>query len=388
MSAFDSPTAVVDPAATTAAPAPGDVPARDVARLAIVIPTFKESANIRPLLDLLDAALQGVAWEAIFVDDASPDGTARVVREAAARDPRVRCLHRIGRRGLASAVIEGALSTSAPFVAVMDADLQHDETLLPRMLEKLHAGEADVVIASRYVDGGGVGDWNAQRAFMSRFATRLAHLILRQQVSDPMSGFFMTRRECFEDAVPHLSGEGYKILLDYLASSKQPLRVAEVPYVFRQRLHGESKLDSLVLWEYAMLLLDKTVGRWVPPRFILFGAVGGLGLVVHMAVLAMLMSMGGLLFSGAQLAATGVAMCFNFAINNLLTYRDRRLRGWKWFRGLASFCLVCSLGATANVGAASFLFEQRYDWWLSGLAGVVVGTFFNFLMTSVFTWRR
>lgn len=356
--------------------------------LAVVIPTYKEAANIAPLLATLRSALEGVRYEFVFVDDCSPDGTARVLREIAQRDHRVRCLLRVGRRGLASAVVEGVLSTSAEFVAVMDADLQHDERLLQGMLAVLRADSADVVIASRYVGGGSIGTWTPFRAWMSRLATRLSRLVIRQDLKDPMSGFFMTRRALFEEAVPKLSAQGYKLLVDFLASSPRGLRCHELPYAFRQRLHGESKVDSLVLWEYGMLLADKLIGHFIPPRFLLFGLVGSTGVLVHFAVLTPLYRVLGVSFDVAQAAATIVAMTTNFIFNNWLTYRDRRLRGRQWWIGLASFYLVCGIGAVANVGIASVLFERDYMWWLAGLAGILVGTVFNFAMTSVFTWRR
>ena len=356
--------------------------------LAVVIPTFKESENIGPLLSRLQGLLAGLHYEVIFVDDHSPDGTAAIVRQVGRGDSRVRCLLRIGRRGLASAVIEGVLATNAEYVAVMDADLQHDESLLPKMLVTLKSNKADVVVASRYMDGGGVGNWTQARARMSKLATRLSKLILAQDLQDPMSGFFMTRRDLFEEAAPRLSAEGYKILLDYLASSPKVLRCAELPYTFRNRLHGESKLDSLVLWEYGMLLADKLIGHIVPPRFLLFGIVGGTGVLVHFAVLSVLYKLLGFEFNTSQAAATLVAMTTNFLLNNSLTYRDKRLRGWRWGRGLVTFYTVCSVGAAANVGVASVLFAHAYTWWISGLAGILVGTVFNFAMTSVFTWGK
>lgn len=378
--------------AVLAPPVAAAVPGRAAERprpieLALVIPTFNESSNVPELLRRLDHALAGIQWEAVFVDDNSPDGTAALLRRLAQTDPRVRCIQRIGRRGLSTAVIEGVLSTAAPVVAVMDADLQHDETLLPRMLARMQQGDTDLVIGSRYVEGGGIGAWDDKRAAMSRFATRLSRLVMRQQVSDPMSGFFMTRRECFEQAAPYLSGQGYKILVDLLASSPTELRVAELPYTFRERFSGESKLDTAVLWQYAMLLLDKKIGRWVPVRFAMFALVGGTGVVVHFAALASLMAFG-IAFAVAQTGATAVAMVSNFVINNLFTYRDRRLKGWAFVRGLFTFAAACSVGAAANVGAANFLFQNAYSWWLAGAAGVLIGVVWNYVATSILTWRH
>ena len=356
--------------------------------LTVVIPTLNERANIGPLVELLDAVLETVSWEVIFVDDDSPDGTAERIREISWRDRRVRCLQRLGRRGLTTACIEGALATSAPYIAVMDADMQHDEKLLPRMLAILKSEPVDLVVGSRYTVGGGIGGWDTGRANMSALATRLSRLICKAEIADPMSGFFMLRREVLEGALRRLSGQGFKILLDILASSPRSLRVSELPYQFRERQHGESKLDTLVAWEYMMLIADKLIGHIVPVRFALFAFVGGIGLFIHMAVLWLALTITGAAFNSAQTAATIVAMTANFFLNNLFTYRDRRLRGFAVLRGLFTFYAICALGAVANVGIAGYVFSRNEVWWLAGLAGVVVGSVWNYAVSSVFTWTQ
>ena len=355
--------------------------------LSVVVPTFNERDNIEPLFVRLETALDGIAWEVIYVDDDSPDGSASRARELARRDPRVRCLRRLGRRGLASAVIEGMLASSAPYLAVIDADLQHDERLLPQMLETLRTQRLDIVIGSRHVAGGGLGGWDKRRAAISGIATRLARLVVPAGLADPMSGFFMVTRPAFEQAVGRLSGQGFKILIDLFASAPSPLRFKELPYVFSARQRGESKLDSLVVWEYLMLLLDKLVGRFVPVRFILFAAVGGSGVVVHLLTLYLALAAHGS-FAAAQTLATFAAMTSNFALNNVLTYRDRRLAGRRLVTGLLSFYAICGLGAVANVGIASVAFAEHYTWWASGLAGAAVGVVWNYAISSVFTWGR
>jgi len=371
-------------------PQPTSVAPRSTAtRLSIIIPTLNERGNIEPLLALLTAALLEIEWEAIFVDDDSRDGTPEHIRAIARRNPRVRCLQRIGRRGLATACVEGVLACASPYVAVMDADLQHDERLLPEMVGVLESGAADLVIGSRYVAGGGIGDWSSGRARISGMATRLARMICRADIADPLSGFFMCRREVFEAALRRMSGQGFKVLLDLLASSPEPPpRVKELPYSFRERRHGESKLDAMIAWEYGMLLADKLVGRFVPVRFALFGLIGGLGLVVHLATLWFALNLLGVTFAAAQAVATVVAMTSNFALNNQFTYRDQRLRGGALLRGLVIFYLICGVGAVANVGVASYAFTSSHTWWLAGVAGAVVGSVWNFAMSSAFTWRR
>ena len=356
--------------------------------LSIVVPAFNEAGNVLELVARLDGVLAGRRWEVVVVDDDSPDGTAGLVRALAARDPRVRILQRIGRRGLSTACIEGMLATAGPCIAVMDADLQHDEALLPRMLELLARGEADVVVGSRYVAGGGLGEWPQPRREMSRVATRLARLILREEIADPMSGFFMLRREVLEQRVRLLSGLGFKILLDLLTATRGPLRVVELPFEFRARHAGASKLDSSAAWDFLMLLGDRLFGRYVPVRFVAFAVVGAAGVLVHFAVLALLLRTAATSFTLAQSCATIGTMAFNFTINNQLTFRDRRLHGLRWWGGLASFMAACGVGALANVGIASYLFERRTQWALAALAGIAVGAVWNYAVTSRYTWRQ
>lgn len=355
--------------------------------LAIIVPTFNERDNIDPLLRRLEIALKDVRWEVIFVDDDSPDGTAELVHHVAQNDSRIRIVRRVGRRGLTSACVEGVLASSTPYFAVIDADMQHDESLLPQMLERLKQADLDVVVGSRYVEGGGVGTWNETRQRISRMANRAARLVLKADLRDPMSGFFLMRRQTFDETVHNLSQVGFKILLDLFASAPRPLRVAELPYEFRLRQHGRSKLDSMAAWEYGMLLADKLFGHVIPPRLLVFGLIGGLGLFVHLATLALALS-AGISFGVSQAVAVLVAMTSNFVLNNLITYRDRRLSGWRLIRGLLSFYVICSIGAVANVGIAAIIYAKDPIWWLAGSSGAVVGAVWNYAMSAFFTWKQ
>jgi dolichol-phosphate mannosyltransferase len=356
--------------------------------LCIVSPTFNERGNVAELVGKLRETLVGCSWEIIFVDDDSPDGTAEYVRALAREDRRIRCLQRINRRGLSSACIEGMLASAAPYIAVIDADLQHDETLLPKMLTILKEDKADIVIGSRYVGDGGIGDWNASRAAISRFATTLSRVVIPETLTDPMSGFFMLKRGVLSACVRKLSAIGFKILLDLFASSPGELRFVELPYQFRNRYAGESKLDSVAVWDYGMLLLDKLIGHIIPARFVAFSIVGGLGVFIHLMVLSLLFKVLNCSFVQGQTVATFAAMTFNFAVNNVLTYRDLRLRGWKWVRGLFSFIIVCSIGAFANVGIASYLFQRDVNWIPAALSGIIVSAVWNYTATMGYTWKK
>ncbi|MGE0854402.1 MAG: glycosyltransferase [Hyphomicrobiaceae bacterium] len=356
-----------------------------VPALSVIVPTLNELTNIEPTVAELDRALRGIAWEVVFVDDDSRDGTPEAVTALALRDPRVRLLRRLGRRGLASACIDGVLATTTPAFVVMDADLQHDPDLIPLLLRALDT--VDLAIGSRYVAGGDGTALGARRGVASRIATLLSRLILRQPVSDPMSGFFAMRRAQFDEVAPRLSGIGFKILLDILVSAKTPLKVAELPFRFRPRHAGDSKLSAGIAAEYLLLLVEKLCAGIVPARYLLFSAVGGIGLMVHLAVLAVAVDWR-LPFALAQALATWVAMTNNFFLNNFLTYADQRRRGWNIVTGLASFYVICSIGAIANVGIANAIYTHWSVWWQAGLAGALVGSVWNYAVSAIYTWRR
>jgi dolichol-phosphate mannosyltransferase len=242
-------------------------------------------------------------------------------------------------------------------VAVIDGDLQPDGSILPPMFEALRGEGFDIVIGSRFVTGSNFRSMSKLRARISRFGNRLARLVVKAELTDPMSGFFMLKRSAFDAAVRCLSPQGYKILADILASSPKPLVFKELAFEFRERRHRESKLDTLVAFEYLQLRLDKLIDHIVPVRFFLFGAIGGLGLVAHLAVLVFSLKLLRLGFPVSQAIATITAMTSNFYLNNVFTYRDQQLRGRNLLPGLFSFYAVCSIGVIANVGIASYVFN-------------------------------
>lgn len=354
--------------------------------LSIISPSFNEKKNIRSFVDSVSSALSGLEWEMIIVDDDSPDGTYQEILEVSRINPRVRGLRRVGRRGLSSAVIEGILASNAPIVAVMDADMQHDEAALTEMLERIEGG-ADLVVGTRYAGSGGVGSWSEGRLRMSRLATRLSSILVGSRTSDPMSGFFMARRSIVNNCVYDLSQQGYKILLDIISSAPQSIKIEEVPYVFRNRQEGESKLTAMVLAEFLFLVIEKLTGGLVPPRFILFAIIGSLGVFVHLTALNLLRILEPT-FVKAQVVATIVAMIFNFILNNQFTFRDRRLTGMSSIIGLLLFMLACSIGALANVSVANLAQRELGSWNLAGLIGALMGAIFNFGVVSNFVWNR
>lgn len=359
--------------------------------LAIILPTLNERGNLVPLVERIDRAIgSATVWEVIIVDDDSKDGTADEARALALTDARVRVIQRIGRRGLASAAIEGFCATAAPFVAVMDADHQHDPALLPGMLAALKSGEAEICVASRFAEGASTAEWAApEREKLSTYANALARKITGVELSDPMSGYFMLTANTARTLVPRLSGIGFKILLDLLATADAPMRVKEFPLNFAARREGESKLDRAILFDFLAGLYDKTLGKVIPTRFALFGTVGALGVGVHLVVLSLLLFTLGEGFALAQTGAVLVAMSFNFWLNNWLTYRDKRLVGaGALLKGWIGFVLTCAVGAFANVAIATFLEGEGVFWALAALAGIVVGSVWNYALSSRFVWGR
>lgn len=356
-------------------------------RLTLVIPTYNERANMEPLVASLREVLADIPWEIIVVDDDSPDGTYDAVTRIAQSEPRVRCLRRVGRRGLSSAVIEGMLAANASVIAVIDADFQHDETKLPEMYAQLISEDADVVVGTRYGDGGGVGEWAKSRTQMSLWANRFSRALVDHKTTDPVSGFFMLKRSVLAEALYDLSQQGYKILIDILTSAQRPLKVIEVPYVFRNRREGESKISLIVVAEFGFLLVDKLTRGLIPPRFVLFSMVGSLGLIVHLAVLRIMLGLDAQFVAG-QTVATYVAMTSNFLVNNEFTYADRRLRGASMAKGLVIFIAVCSVGAIANISVAELAMRGTQNWSFSGLAGALMGAVFNFGAASAVVWNR
>ncbi len=370
--------------------------------LAIILPTLNERGNLAPLVERIEQAMGpaigDAGWEVLIVDDDSNDGTADEARAIALADTRVRVIQRIGRRGLASAAIEGFCATAAPFVAVMDADHQHDPELLPQMLATLKAEEAEICVASRFADGASIQDWaEPEREKLSGMANAMARRLTGVELTDPMSGYFMLPTAIARALVPRLSGIGFKVLLDLLATAPKslgaPMKLKEFPLNFAARREGVSKLDRAVAFDFLAGIYDKTLGRIIPTRFALFGTVGALGVIVHMAVLASLLFVFEQNFTRPFSAAQGIAvlsaMSFNFWLNNWLTYRDKRLTGLgAVLRGWAGFCLTCAVGGFANVAVATLLEGRGAHWALAALCGILIGSVWNFALSSRFVWGR
>jgi dolichol-phosphate mannosyltransferase len=389
--ALSAPMNVVTPAAAAAKTVsvntlPLHSAVRPAPEVTVIVPTFNARAGVHIIVERLSRALASCDWEVLFVDDNSADGTAAAARALGETDARVRCMRRIGRRGLASACLEGMLASQARFLAVIDADLSDDETLLADMLRRLRGGLADLVVASRYL-GGSSAAAPGDTARMGTWSKALERRLLGADLTDPMSGTFMIRRDAFEPLAAALSSQSTSILLDLNLVARGRLRVTELPRA--PRFGGQPGLrDFAIAIEFIGLTIARLTHDAISIRFLMFCLVGLSGVAIHLAILRLGLLSAGLPFAAAQTAAAIGAMVWNFTLNNLFTYHDQRLTGRAFWGGLIRFQLICAIGAISNIGVASFIYSSDQNWWLAGLCGVVMGAVWNYAVTSVFVWRR
>lgn len=355
--------------------------------LSIIVPTFNEKDNIKILISRIEEVFQGKNdnYEIIVVDDDSPDGTWHVVEELMVLKPHVRLYRRVDQRGLSSAVIQGFSMAKGDYLAVMDADLQHDETILPEMLKRCQ--NADLVIASRKAENGGIEDWSKKRQFVSWVASKMAIWVLKVQVSDPMSGFFMLSRESFNRCIQQLNPKGFKILLEIIHKLK-PTKIEEVGFVFKSRVHGESKLSAGVMLDYLISLYELKFGRVLPASFLQYCFVGALGVLVNMGVFELFYRLLKFPLNSSVVMGITVAMLFNFILNDIWTFK--RVKDNRFFSKIIKsikFLGFCSIGALINYSVVAFL-NQHFSFpvEINILSGIFVSTLWNYWSNRTFTW--
>ncbi len=361
--------------------------------LSLILPTYNEAENLPELLPKLGEVLSGIEHEIIIVDDDSPDGTWKTAQGLAENHEDLHVIRRIGRRGLSSAVVEGFLAAKGDVLAVMDADGQHDLSVLPRIYDEVKSG-TNIAIGSRYIEGGSVGDWDERRQTLSRLATKLAVRLCKVEVHDPMSGFFAINRKTFEDTLPRLNPKGFKILLDFLVHVPKGTTAKEIPIKFGARMHGESKLSRRVQLQFIEYLYDVTFGKFIPLTFVKYCIVGTLGIAVHMAayytISRLIMRDGDLTvagFSASVIGATETAIIFNFLLNNIWTFAEQRLRGVSAVTGFIKFNAACILGAIANWAVSTYLYSLGWMEALAVFLGALTAVLWNYTVNRVMTWR-
>jgi len=369
-------------------------------KLSVISPTFDEAQNVGPLLEQLTQTLRGIDYEILIVDDNSPDLTWLVAEQAARGDPRVRVLRRLRNPGLGVAVIDGFNAAQGEAVACMDADLQHDPSILPKMLEELDRG-SDIVVGSRYVAGGGIEDWNWLRRVESRIATRMAKIFLGANLKDPMSGYFLMWRKDFARVQVQLNGKGFKILLEILAKLR-PANIREVPYTFRPRTSGKSKLSSKVVLQYlGQLCLLSKAGRLCSEGFLKFAVVGSIGVAINLLMITLIVKLTNVRGWQASAVASLTANLSNYILNNYWTFSDRLHKGWGVAKGYFSYLLMTAVGLVVTTSAYVAL-----TWSLSQISilgdlprrfgsftatfcqslSVVFGIYLNYRFNKAITW--
>jgi len=350
--------------------------------LTIVIPTYNERENLPVLLERLEKSLRGIPFEAIVVDDNSPDGTWRLAEELAReRYPWLRVVRRVNERGLGSAIIRGLREARGRYVAVIDADLQHPPELLPTMLKTALETGADVVIASRYVRGGGVEGWSRYRLLVSKAAGLVARLLLPEvrRIRDPMSGYWLVRRDIIEGV--ELEPRSWKILLEILVKAR-PRKVVEVPYVFRERLRGESKLRLRHMVEYLLHVLHLS-----NYRVLKFAGVGATGTIVNLAVLKALVEGLHVPLYIAYLASFEASLTWNYTLHDRITFKGRRPRGFANAVRYWARYHKAALGGLATYYTLSMLLSAAGVYYLlAALIGIVAGFAVNYLVSEHHVW--
>jgi len=358
--------------------------------LSVILPCYNEISNIDYLINEFELAdNNSYISKIIFVDDDSPDGTAEYIKKISSKKFDILCLHRLHRQGLSSAVIEGTLLAATEYVAVMDSDGQHDPRDLIAMYEQMHAQNCQFIIGSRFLEQALIEDHAGMRAFISHTGNKIANKILKRKLTDPLTGFFIFDRSLFIDSIKNIRPSGFKILLDFLYQLKnKQVKLEEFPIKFRTRHLGESKLNSKALIEFIDQLVGFLTGNLLPEKMFIFLLVGGTGLAVNFLILYLLLFSADWEFQHALVAATIISMISNFAVNNEITFHKNKRRGLGWFKGLAVFMMICSLGAFANVGVAGYLFNEGRIWWVAALVGILIGTVFNFSLSKFYIWKN
>lgn len=366
-------------------------PADTLPDLSLIICTLNEGAAIRSVVMEIGEHLTGLNYEIIVVDDASTDQTQAEVLDMGRTDPRVRLHVRTDERGLSSAAIKGWDIAHGRILGIMDGDGQHDPAAIRALADLILKGDKDLVCVSRYLGEKDTG-LSFIRDLGSRAATRVTGWVLKAPLTDPMSGCFMMTRAWYDTARPNLTGVGFKILVDLVASTKVKPRFGEVKAALRQRQGGESKLDLRVILDLAALLVEKATGGLLPARFVLFAGVGMSGVVVSAIILTIYKLLGYSTtaeFGFAQIVAIFIAMNWNFFLNNSLTFRNQRLKGfWPMLKGLIIFCLVCTPGAVLNWWIGILLKEANVEFIIAGVIPAFLIGILNYWASKVLAWKQ
>lgn len=378
--------------------------------VSVILPTYNEAENIPLIVKKLETVLKKFNYEILIVDDNSPDKTYDIAVRLGENNKRIRAIRRVHERGLSSAIVAGFANANGKYRIVMDADMQHDEKVLPLFIEKFREGY-DLVIGTRRAEGGGTKNWSWIRRFISRVASLMARIILVKKSTDPGSGFFGVSKEYFEKSKDKLNPRGFKILLEFLALDDKA-KMAEVGYVFLPRIYGTSKLSTKVVLEFLIALYELRIGKVISLEFIKYSMVGLSGVAVNLVfqfigenyIFKALALKPFLSFSGSGTAllshisrsqvavalAIEISIFWNFILNNWWTFKNYKISGfWKLIRGFIVFNFVCLAGALINLSVFSIAMEKlSMNIYVANLTGIIFATMWNYLINVQTTWNE
>ncbi len=353
--------------------------------ISIVLPTYKEAENIELVISEIRRVLEKTVYEIIVVDDNSPDKTwLYAINSINDNDVVIR---RINIKGLSTAILDGIIFSLKSYTIIMDADLQHPPQYINDMIKKAEETDADVIIASRYIKGGGIEGWTKTRILISKGATLIAKLLLpsTRSITDPMSGFFMVKRDKVVANREKLNPKGYKILLEILEKC-QPLKTIEVPYIFKSRVYGKSKLGSKTIIEYILHVLN--LSGWRPIKF---SIVGALGTLVNLGILYLLRRVYPYFiqnyFAIGSMLAIEVSTIFNFVLHEVWTFSDRR--EGNMLRRLILFHITILPGIVTQFIMSNLAFYGfSIDPLISQLIGITIGFPVNYVLSEIGIWKK
>lgn len=361
--------------------------------ISLILPTLNEEENLKVLLPNLHYILKDYSYEIIVVDDNSTDQSRKVAENLFSDEINGFIHHRIKLLGLSSAIYDGFNLATGEVVVVMDADLQHDPKILPQMIQSIISNNSDICIASRNIENGGYGDLSRMRKFLSKSGIWIANFFLNMNLSDPMSGYFALSRDLFDEVKGRINPRGFKILLEIIYKSSN-IRIAHVPYHFKARRHGETKLTPAIGFEYLLALIDLKVGWIISYRFLQFCFVGFLGSCFNFMIFSLCMTLKIPLLQSVFYAAS-FGMVWSFLANNFITFSESRYVQKKLLIGGAIYLIFSLPGLLVQISVTVFLFNLfsavlnlNIHYYFIYIAAVIFGAILNYFIHLKITWKR
>ena len=355
--------------------------------ISILIPTYNEALNIKILIDRISHCLKKIDWEIIFVDDNSPDKTSEKIEYFTKTQSNIKVVNRLNERGLAGAVITGLKYCKFQNIIVMDADLQHDPIYIPKLIKRIEKDDATIVIASRYFQSSTIEDFHFMRKIVSKLTIKIFNMFSYKKLTDPMSGFFIIKKDFFINLSKQLSKDGYKILADIILNGPKTITVSEISLGFKKRNAGQSKMNLRVLWDFLLIIAYCVLKNYVPRKYLSYIFVGCLGLLTHLIFLYVFYKLLLINFLLSHILATFIAILINFTLNNVLTFYSKNLIGFRWLIGLVNYNIFCSYGLFISYSITKVLSDLNCYWFLAGIIGTFTASIWNFSISKFLVWK-